>query len=92
MYSYIATFWRLKINKTEISVKILKRKKNKVFIISITQKNYSAHLQGKVFPLNQTWTNSGSGSSSRERHRILVAILDFAKEAEKHKKITGQIH
>ena len=36
-------------------------------------------------------TNPGSGSSSRERHRILAAILDFAEEAEKHpKKLPGQ--
>ena len=39
-------------------------------------------MQGKVFPLNPE-----SGSSSRERHRILVAILDFAEEAENAKNI-----
>ena len=36
-------------------------------------------------------TDPGSGSSSRERHRILAAILHFAEEAEKHpKKLPGQ--
>ena len=39
-----------KMNKTEISTKILKRKKIEVFIIGITPKTN----QGMVFPLNQT--------------------------------------
>ena len=71
-----------KMNKTEISAKILKRKKIKVLIIGITPKQIST--------INHK-TNPGSGSGSRERHRILAAILDFAEGAEKRKKkIIGQ--
>ena len=45
-------------------------------------KNKSVHVQGKVFPLNQTKLIQ-EAVQARERHRILAAILDFAKEAEK---------
>ena len=38
------------MSKTEISAKIIKRKKVKGFIIRITPKAF----QGKVFPFNQT--------------------------------------
>ena len=44
-----------KMNKTEISAKMLKRKKIKVFIIGITPENKSVlHVQGEVFLVNQT--------------------------------------
>ena len=43
-------------------------------------------MQGKGFPLNQTWKKNRKRLSSRERHRILAAILDFAEEAEKNAK------
>ena len=62
-----------KKNKNEISAKILKRKKINAFIIRITPKT------------NQHMYRVG-GSSYRERHRILVAILDFVEKAEKHKR------
>ena len=65
-----------KMSKTEISANF--------FYYRNHTKNYSAHVQGKVFPLKkQHKTNVGSGSSSRERHRILATILDLAEEAEK---------
>ena len=70
-----------KMNKTDISAKILKSKKNRSFYYQNPTKNYSAHVRGKVFPLKKHNTNPGSGSSSSERHRILAAILDFAEEA-----------
>ena len=41
-----------KISKTEISAKILKRKKSKVFIIRIRPKAFQ--LAARVFPSNQT--------------------------------------
>ena len=46
-----------KMRKTEISAKILKRKKIKVYYQNNT-KSFPAHVQGKVFPLNQTWNKS----------------------------------
>ena len=38
------------------------------------------------FPQTKHETNPQSGSSSRERHRILAAILDFVEEAGKRRK------
>ena len=71
------------MNKTEISAKIMKRKKIIVFIIRITPKTNHNMCRVGSFPLTKHETNPQSGSSSRERHRILAAILDFVKEAEK---------
>ena len=42
-----------KMNKNEISAKILRRKKS--FYYQNHTKSFSAYGQGKVFPLNQTW-------------------------------------
>ena len=81
-----------KMNKTEISTKILKREKNKVFIMRITleTKQYTSRVRSS-FKSNMK-KNPWSGSSSRERHRILAAILDFVEGTEKRKKkITRQI-
>ena len=81
-----------KMKKTEISAKILKPKKINVFIIRITPKTNHHMCRVMSFPWTKHETNPGSGSSSRERHRILAAILDFVEEAEKRrKKFTGQI-
>ena len=44
----------VKKSKTEISAKILKRKKQSFYDQNHT-KNYPAHVQDKVFTLNQTW-------------------------------------
>ena len=44
-----------KMNKTEKSAKILKRKKNHSFYYQNHTKSFSAHDQSKVFHLNQTW-------------------------------------
>ena len=71
------------MNKTEISAKILKRKKIKVFIIGITPKTNQHMCRVRSFCLTKHKTNPGSGSGSRERHRILEAILNFAEQAEK---------
>ena len=49
VWPYYQILMMAKMSKTEISTKILKRKKKQVFIIRIT-----APVQGKVFPLNQT--------------------------------------
>ena len=46
-----------KMDKIEISVKILKRKKGKFYYQNHT-KSFAAHVQGKVFPLKQTWNKS----------------------------------
>ena len=62
---------------------ILKRKKIKVFIIGITPKTNQYMCRVRSFFQTKHKTNPGSGSSSRERHRILAAILDFTEEAEK---------
>ena len=47
-----------KMSKTEISAKIQKRKKKQSFYYQNHTKSFSAHGQGKVFPLNQTWNKS----------------------------------
>ena len=52
------------MNKTEISAKILKRKKS--FCYRNHTKNYSAHVQGKVLSLNQTQTRLHKSTSSRD--------------------------
>ena len=70
-----------KMNKTEISAKILKRNKIKVFIIGITPKTNQHMCRVRSFRLTKHKTNPGSGSSSRERLRISADILDFAEEA-----------
>ena len=47
-----------KMSRTEISAKILKRKKNQSFYYQNHTKSFLDHGQGKVFPLNQTWNKS----------------------------------
>ena len=53
VYLYYQILIIAKMNKIEISSKILKRKKIKVSIIRFTPKTISAHVQGKVFPLKK---------------------------------------
>ena len=80
-----------KMNKTEISAEILKREKIKVFIIGITPKTNQHMCRVRSCLLTKVETNPGRNSSSREQHRILAVILDFAEEAEKrHKKLPGK--
>ena len=81
-----------KISKTEISAKILKRKKIKVFIIRITPKAFQLTARVRSFIQTKHETNWWSGSSSSVRHRILAALFDFVEETEKRKKkFTRQI-
>ena len=72
-----------KMNKSEISAEILKRKK---IIIGFTPKSNQHMCRVRSFRQTKHKINRGSGSSFRERHRILASILDFAKEAKKRKK------
>ena len=81
-----------KMNKTEISAKNRKRKNIKVFVIRITPKTKQHMYRVGSFLKTEHETTLQSGSSSRERHSILAAILDFVEKAEKRQnKFTGQI-
>ena len=54
VWLYYQILMMAKMSKTEISAKILKRKKNYSFYYRNHTKSFSAHSQSKVFPLNQT--------------------------------------
>ena len=54
VWLYYQILMTAKMSKTEISDKILKRKKNLSFYYQNHTKSFSAHVRGKVFPLNQT--------------------------------------
>ena len=68
-----------KMNKTEISAKIPKRKKINVFIIRITPKT-NQHMP------NMKQIHKAVQAPAREQQRIFAAILDFVEEAEKRPK------
>ena len=75
-----------KMNRTEISAKILKRKKFKVYIIRITLKLISTCAgKGLSFKPNMKQIHKAV-KALRERHRIFTAILDFVKKAEKNQR------
>ena len=55
VHGYITKFWWWpKSAKLKYPLKFWNVKKTKFYYQNHT-KNYSAHVQGKVFPLNQTW-------------------------------------
>ena len=72
-----------KVDKTEISAKILKRKKIQVIIIRITPKAFQLTARVRSFLQIKHETKRWSGSRSSLPHRILAAILDFVEETGK---------
>ena len=88
MYGYIT-----KMSKTEITTNIMKRKKIKVFL-SESHLSFSAHVQGEVFPLNQTINKIHEAGQALESNigvwRPFWILLKKLKNAKY--KLPGKLH